>query len=46
MTATQDVHNDYDYNIVTVVLMTEVFKLIASVLLYCKEYEVIHLKNR
>ncbi|KAG7203793.1 hypothetical protein KM043_013812 [Ampulex compressa] len=30
----------YEYNIVTVVLMTEVLKLIVSVLLYCKDNDV------
>lgn len=37
VTASQSDKNEYEYNIVTVVLMTEVFKLIASIGLYCKE---------
>ncbi|KAF7279388.1 hypothetical protein GWI33_007330 [Rhynchophorus ferrugineus] len=37
VTATQDSNNKYDYNIVTVVLCTEILKLIISTLLYCRE---------
>lgn len=37
VTASQNDNNEYDYNIVTVVLMTEVFKLVASISLYLKE---------
>ncbi|KAK9675244.1 Alcohol dehydrogenase transcription factor Myb/SANT-like [Popillia japonica] len=37
VTASQSSNSQYDYNVVTVVLMTEVFKLVASVCLYCKE---------
>ncbi|XP_017875148.1 UDP-galactose transporter senju-like [Ceratina calcarata] len=33
----------YEYNIVLVVLMTEVLKLIASVILYCKDYTFVSL---
>ncbi|KAJ3630410.1 hypothetical protein MTP99_011606 [Tenebrio molitor] len=37
VTASQKSDNQYDYNIITVVLLTEVFKLIASSVLYCKD---------
>lgn len=37
VTATQQSDNKYDYNIVTVVLLTEVLKLVISSALYCKE---------
>lgn len=37
VTASQQSDNKYDYNIVTVVLLTEVLKLIISVILYCRE---------
>lgn len=36
VTASQGSNKEYAYNIVTVVLMTEIFKLIASVVLYCR----------
>ena len=38
MTASQDESNKYEYNIVSVVLFTEVLKLIISAGLYCKGY--------
>nr|XP_008191619.1 PREDICTED: uncharacterized protein LOC662078 isoform X2 [Tribolium castaneum] len=37
VTASQKADNQYDYNIITVVLLTEVLKLIVSTLLYCKD---------
>ncbi|XP_018573795.1 UDP-galactose transporter senju [Anoplophora glabripennis] len=37
VTASQKSNNDYDYNIVTVVLFTEILKLVISSLLYCRE---------
>ncbi|TDG53511.1 hypothetical protein AWZ03_000326 [Drosophila navojoa] len=37
VTASQDSNNSYSYNTVTVVLLTEVFKLIVSTSLYCKD---------
>ncbi|EDW11125.1 UDP-galactose transporter senju [Drosophila mojavensis] len=37
VTASQDSNNSYSYNTVTVVLLTEVFKLIVSTCLYCKD---------
>lgn len=37
VTASQSDKNEYEYNIVTVVLMTEVIKMLASIGLYCKE---------
>nr|CAH7756363.1 unnamed protein product [Callosobruchus chinensis] len=37
VTASQQSNNDYDYNIVTVVLLTEVLKLAISTVLYCRE---------
>ncbi|CAH0560170.1 unnamed protein product [Brassicogethes aeneus] len=40
VTASQKSDNKYDYNIVTVVLLTEVLKLIASSILYCKDFPV------
>ena len=40
VTASQVADNTYDYNIITVVLVTEVFKLVASLVLYWKEYVV------
>lgn len=42
VTASQGSKNEYDYNIVSVVLMTEFFKLLTSVGLYCKEYVSIY----
>lgn len=36
VTASQDKSNQYDYNIVSVVLLTEVLKLVISAVLYCK----------
>nr|XP_008191620.1 PREDICTED: uncharacterized protein LOC662078 isoform X3 [Tribolium castaneum] len=44
VTASQKADNQYDYNIITVVLLTEVLKLIVSTLLYCKEI-AIHLNT-
>ncbi|KAH8260349.1 hypothetical protein KR026_009942 [Drosophila bipectinata] len=37
VTASQESNNSYGYNTVTVVLLTEVFKLIISTCLYCRE---------
>lgn len=37
VTASQKSDNQYEYNIVTVVLLTEVLKLVISSLLYCRE---------
>ncbi|CAG9762910.1 unnamed protein product [Ceutorhynchus assimilis] len=37
VTASQQSDNKYNYNIVTVVLMTELLKLVLSTLLYCRE---------
>lgn len=37
VTASQQSDNKYDYNIVTVVLLTEVLKLVMSAILYCRE---------
>ncbi|XP_056634307.1 UDP-galactose transporter senju [Diorhabda sublineata] len=37
VTASQQSDNNYNYNIVTVVLLTEVLKLMVSSLLYCRE---------
>ncbi|XP_017853813.2 UDP-galactose transporter senju [Drosophila busckii] len=37
VTASQESNNSYSYNTVTVVLLTEVFKLIVSSCLYCRE---------
>ncbi|XP_030767196.1 UDP-galactose transporter senju [Sitophilus oryzae] len=37
VTASQGSDNKYDYNIITVVLLTEVLKLVISSLLYCRE---------
>ncbi|EDW64012.1 UDP-galactose transporter senju [Drosophila virilis] len=37
VTASQESNNSYSYNTVTVVLLTEVFKLIVSTCLYCRE---------
>ncbi|XP_068144755.1 UDP-galactose transporter senju [Drosophila tropicalis] len=37
VTASQESNNSYSYNTVTVVLLTEVFKLIVSICLYCRE---------
>jgi len=37
VTASQQSNNKYDYNIVTVVLLTEVLKLVISTILYCRE---------
>ncbi|KAJ8982100.1 hypothetical protein NQ317_010958 [Molorchus minor] len=39
VTASQKLNNGYDYNIVTVVLLTEVLKLVISSLLYCREHK-------
>ncbi|XP_066257393.1 UDP-galactose transporter senju [Euwallacea similis] len=39
VTASQKSDNKYDYNIVTVVLLTEVLKLVISSVLYCREHE-------
>lgn len=36
VTASQDKSNRYDYNIVSVVLLTEVLKLVISAVLYCR----------
>lgn len=38
VTASQESNNSYSYNTVTVVLLTEVLKLIVSATLYCREY--------
>lgn len=37
VTASQGSKNEYNYNTVAVVLLTEVLKLFISILLYCKE---------
>ncbi|XP_001355962.3 UDP-galactose transporter senju [Drosophila pseudoobscura] len=37
VTASQESNNSYGYNTVTVVLLTEVFKLIVSTCLYCRD---------
>lgn len=37
VTASQKSDNQYEYNIVTVVLLTEVLKLVISSALYCRE---------
>uniref|UniRef100_A0A0K8TN46 Putative udp-sugar transporter protein slc35a5-like isoform x1 n=1 Tax=Tabanus bromius TaxID=304241 RepID=A0A0K8TN46_TABBR len=37
VTASQEKNNSYNYNTVTVVLFTEIVKLIVSVVLYCKD---------
>ncbi|CAH1114259.1 unnamed protein product [Psylliodes chrysocephalus] len=37
VTASQQSNNRYDYSVVTVVLLTEVLKLVISSLLYCRE---------
>ncbi|KAF5304560.1 hypothetical protein FQA39_LY09611 [Lamprigera yunnana] len=37
VTASQESGNTYEYDIVAVVLLTELFKLLASVALYCKD---------
>ncbi|XP_044255662.1 UDP-galactose transporter senju [Tribolium madens] len=37
VTASQKADNQYDYNIITVVLLTEILKLIVSSLFYCKD---------
>lgn len=37
VTASQESNKKYNYNVVTVVLMTEALKLIISISLYCKE---------
>ncbi|KAJ8949609.1 hypothetical protein NQ318_007371 [Aromia moschata] len=39
VTASQKSNNEYDYNIVTVVLLTEVLKLLISSVLYCRNNE-------
>jgi len=38
VTASQGSDSAYSYNTVTVVLLTEVVKLIVSITLYCKDY--------
>ncbi|KAF2901273.1 hypothetical protein ILUMI_04910 [Ignelater luminosus] len=38
VTASQDSNNLYNYDIITVVLLTEVLKLITSVSLYCRDH--------
>ncbi|GJQ81460.1 hypothetical protein Trydic_g14617 [Trypoxylus dichotomus] len=40
VTASQSSSSQYEYNIITVVLMTECFKLIASICLYCKDHGI------
>jgi solute carrier family 35 (UDP-sugar transporter), member A1/2/3 len=37
VTASQSSTSEYNYNTVTVVLLTEVLKLVVSIALYCKE---------
>jgi len=37
VTASQESNNSYSYNTVTVVLLTEILKLIVSTCLYCRE---------
>lgn len=37
VTASQDHNSQYSYNTVTVVLLTEVLKLIISAVIYCKQ---------
>lgn len=37
VTASQKSDNKYEYNIVTVVLFTEILKLVISSALYCRE---------
>lgn len=41
VTSSQDSNNSYSYNTVTVVLITEIVKLIVSALLYCRKYVII-----
>ncbi|KAL1505554.1 hypothetical protein ABEB36_005096 [Hypothenemus hampei] len=45
VTASQQSDNHYDYNIVTVVLLTEVLKLIISTILYCRKHTFPQLVN-
>ncbi|XP_016956664.1 UDP-galactose transporter senju [Drosophila biarmipes] len=40
VTASQESNNSYGYNTVTVVLLTEVFKLIVSTCLYCRDHSL------
>ncbi|XP_017043793.1 UDP-galactose transporter senju [Drosophila ficusphila] len=40
VTASQESNNSYGYNTVTVVLLTEVFKLIVSTCLYCRDHNL------
>ncbi|XP_067009737.1 UDP-galactose transporter senju [Anabrus simplex] len=43
VTASQSSTSTYNYNTVTVVLLTEVLKLVASILLYCKDHSLLSL---
>ncbi|XP_060532605.1 UDP-galactose transporter senju isoform X2 [Cylas formicarius] len=45
VTASQEANNKYDYNIVTVVLLTEALKLIISSILYCHKHRPLQLIN-
>lgn len=38
VTATKNSHDQYDYNVTTVVMLTELFKLFASTLLYLRDH--------
>lgn len=40
VTASQNSKNDYEYNIATVVLLTEVLKLLLSTILYLKDHKI------
>ncbi|CAD6999950.1 unnamed protein product [Ceratitis capitata] len=43
VTASQESNNSYSYNTITVVLLTEILKLIVSASLYCREQNLISL---
>ncbi|GLV40030.1 senju [Carabus blaptoides fortunei] len=43
VTASQGSKNEYDYNIATVVLLTEVLKLLLSTILYCQDNKLVNL---
>ncbi|ERL94410.1 UDP-galactose transporter senju [Dendroctonus ponderosae] len=45
VTASQESNNKYDYNIVTVVLFTEILKLLLSSALYCRKHNPAQLVN-
>lgn len=43
VTASQEANNSYSYNTITVVLLTEILKLVVSAILYCREKNFISL---